>query len=122
MPALQRLGQIAFAVADVAEATRLFRDVLGIPFLFSPYPGLAFFDLWGVRLMVAALEDGQEAGRNCVLYFQVPSVNDTFAELKTQLNFIDEPHLIAKMPDHELWMVFFRDAENNLLGFMEERR
>lgn len=122
MPHAQRLGQIAFNVADVAEAMRLFRDVLGVPFLFAPYPGLAFFDLWGVRLMVAALEDGQEPGRNSVLYFQVPSIDQAYADLKDQLAFVDEPHLIAKMPDHELWMVFFRDAEENLLGFMEERR
>jgi methylmalonyl-CoA/ethylmalonyl-CoA epimerase len=26
------------------------------------------------------------------------------------------------MPDHELWMAFFRDPDNNLLALMEERR
>ena len=31
-----------------------------------------------------------------------------------------EPHLIAKMPDHDLWMTFFRDSENNFLGLMSE--
>jgi methylmalonyl-CoA/ethylmalonyl-CoA epimerase len=31
-----------------------------------------------------------------------------------------EPHLIASMPDHDLWMVFFRDSEGNLMGLMSE--
>jgi methylmalonyl-CoA/ethylmalonyl-CoA epimerase len=36
--------------------------------------------------------------------------------------FEDEPHLVAKMPDHDLWMTFFRDSENNLMGLMSEVR
>jgi methylmalonyl-CoA/ethylmalonyl-CoA epimerase len=31
-------------------------------------------------------------------------------------------HLIAKMPDHELWMAFFRDPDGNLLALMSELR
>jgi methylmalonyl-CoA/ethylmalonyl-CoA epimerase len=30
--------------------------------------------------------------------------------------------MIARMPDHELWMTFFRDSENNLLALMCEVR
>ena len=30
--------------------------------------------------------------------------------------------MIAKMPDHDLWMVFFRDSEGNLMGLMSEVR
>ena len=36
------------------------------------------------------------------------------------VHFEDEPHLLAKMPDHDLWMVFFRDSEGNLMGLMSE--
>ena len=32
------------------------------------------------------------------------------------------PTLIAKMPDHELWIAFFRDSEPNLLALMSEVR
>ena len=32
----------------------------------------------------------------------------------------DEPHLLARMPDHDLWMTFFRDSEGNLMGLMSE--
>jgi methylmalonyl-CoA/ethylmalonyl-CoA epimerase len=36
------------------------------------------------------------------------------------VTFEDEPHLLAKMPDHDLWMTFFRDSENNMLALMSE--
>jgi methylmalonyl-CoA/ethylmalonyl-CoA epimerase len=30
--------------------------------------------------------------------------------------------LVARMPDHELWMAFFRDPDANLLALMCEKR
>jgi len=33
-----------------------------------------------------------------------------------------EPHLVAKMPDHELWMAFFKDTEGNFFALMSEVR
>ena len=36
--------------------------------------------------------------------------------------FVDQPHLIARLPDHELWMVFLRDPDEHLLALMAERR
>jgi methylmalonyl-CoA/ethylmalonyl-CoA epimerase len=36
--------------------------------------------------------------------------------------FIDSPHLVARMPDHELWMCFFRDPDGHTLALMSERR
>ena len=38
------------------------------------------------------------------------------------VEFIDEPHLIARMPDHELWMSFFKDPSDNMLALMSEVR
>jgi methylmalonyl-CoA/ethylmalonyl-CoA epimerase len=38
------------------------------------------------------------------------------------VTFVDQPHLIARMSDHDLWMAFFRDSEGNLLGLMSEIR
>jgi methylmalonyl-CoA/ethylmalonyl-CoA epimerase len=38
------------------------------------------------------------------------------------VEFLDEPHLIAKLPDHELWMAFCRDSEGNTLALMSEVR
>ena len=38
------------------------------------------------------------------------------------VQFVDEPHLIARMPDHELWMSFFKDPSDNMLVLMSEVR
>jgi methylmalonyl-CoA/ethylmalonyl-CoA epimerase len=58
-----------------------------------------------------------------IIYFFVPDIRAAHAAMKAKgVKFEDEPHLIAKMPDHELWMVFFRDSEENLLGLMSEVR
>ena len=56
-----------------------------------------------------------------VLYFAVPDIQAAHARMKAnRVHFEDEPHLLAKMPDHDLWMVFFRDSEGNLMGLMSE--
>ncbi|MHB8637749.1 MAG: VOC family protein [Fimbriimonadaceae bacterium] len=121
MSVIQCLGQVALSASDVALMTEFYRDSVGIPFLFAAGPNLSFFDLGNVRLMIAGLEGEQPAAGNSTLYFKVASVPHVFAHMQGKLNFIDEPHLIAKMTDHELWMVFFKDPEGNLVGFMEER-
>ena len=57
------------------------------------------------------------------LYFKVADIQQATASLESRgVRFEEEPHLIAKMPDHELWMAFFRDGERNLLGLMSEVR
>jgi hypothetical protein len=35
--------------------------------------------------------------------------------------FVDTPHRIARLADHELWMVFLRDSDDHLLALMAER-
>ena len=52
---------------------------------------------------------------------RVPDLQTAYADFKDRgVAFVDEPHLIAKMPDHELWMAFFRDPDGNLMGLMSE--
>ena len=36
--------------------------------------------------------------------------------------FIGAPHCVARMPDHEPWMVFFKDPDGHLLALMEDKR
>jgi len=120
--ALDRIGQIAINVKDLARAVRFYRDTLGMRFLFE-VPNLAFFDCGGVRLMLGRAEKPEFDHPGSVLYYKVADITATFAALKGRdVDFIDEPHLIARMPDHDLWMVFFRDSEGNTLGLMSEVR
>jgi methylmalonyl-CoA/ethylmalonyl-CoA epimerase len=118
---LGRIGQIALTVRDIETSVAFYRDALGMCFLFQ-VPNLAFFDCDGIRLMLTRPEKaGETAGS--VIYFKVPNIQQAFAALSSRgVVFEDEPHLIAKMPDHDLWMTFFRDPDRNLLGLMSEVR
>ncbi len=120
---LSTIGQIALSVRHVDDAVTFYRDVLGMRFLFKAPPALAFFDCGGVRLMLSAPEAGEEVSGNSILYFKVPDLAQTHQTLASHgVSFVDEPHLVARMPDHELWICFFRDPEGNLMGLMEEKR
>ena len=119
---LSKVGQIAIPVRDLERATAFYRDTLGVLFLFG-YPNLSFFDCDGVRLMLSAPEMAELDRPGSVLYFLVEDLDLSYRTLVDRgVMFIDEPHLIATMPDHELWMAFFRDSEENMLGLMCEVR
>lgn len=119
---LGQIGQIAVPVTDVERATAFYRDRLGMRFLFQAPPGLAFFDCDGVRLMLDQ-PAADRAGSASVLYYRVPDLQAAFDTLRGRgVVFETDPHLIAKLPDHELWMAFFRDPDGNLLALMSEVR
>lgn len=119
---LSTIGQISIAVKDLARAVVFYRDKLRLKLLFEA-PKLAFFDCGGVRLMLSIPEgEGSDSAGTSVLYYQVADIEGASAELKSRgVEFEAEPHMIAKMPDHDLWMAFCRDSEGNLLGLMCEK-
>ena len=119
---LGRLGQISMRARDLARAVAFYRDTLGVPFLFE-VPRMAFFDLAGVRLMLGEPESGEHDHPGSVLYFDVSDIEQAHGRLERRgVVFDDAPHLIAKMPDHDRWMAFFRDSEGNQLALMSEVR
>ena len=118
---LGALGQIALTVEDVERATVFYRDRLGLKFLFAAPPGLAFFDLAGVRLMLSRPEGAEK--NTSVLYFRVDDLESAYGTLKSRgVEFVDAPHVVHKAPGYELSMTFFRDSEGNLLALMNEKR
>ncbi|HUQ80863.1 MAG TPA: VOC family protein [Gemmatimonadaceae bacterium] len=120
--ALDRIGQIAIRATDIARAVQFYRDTLGMRFLFQ-VPNLAFFDCGGVRLMLSGAESPEFDHPGSVLYYKVSDIDASYEALRKRgVQFIDQPHLIAKMEDHDLWMVFFRDSEGNTLSLMCEKR
>ena len=111
---ITRLGQVAIPVHDVGRATTFYGDVLGLRFLFQAGQ-LAFFDCGAVRLMLdrpekpefdPLLRRSRYAGgawtpgrcRRCGRRGAPP-----------------EP-----MPDHNLWMGFFRDTEGSVMALLSE--
>ncbi len=121
-PGLARIGQIAITVKDVERSVAFYRDSLGMKLLFQAPPNLAFFDCDGIRLMLSPSE-GTTESFSSIVYFKVDDIAKTHEALSSKgVAFDREPHMIAKMPDHDLWMAFFRDPDRNLLALMSEVR
>jgi methylmalonyl-CoA/ethylmalonyl-CoA epimerase len=118
---LSKIGQIAMTVREVPAAAAFYRDVLGLRLLFS-MPNMAFFDCDGIRLMLSPSEKSGETFSS-IIYFKVADIHAAAAGLAVRgLTFEQAPHLVARMPDHELWMAFFRDPDRNVLALMSEVR
>jgi predicted enzyme related to lactoylglutathione lyase len=118
-----RVGQIAVPVADLERAVRFYGDTLGLRLMFRAPPGLAFFDCGGVRLMLTGETGGVSPAAAGIIYYQVTDLPAAYQALADKgVRFVDAPHCVARLPDHELWMAFCRDSEENLLGLMSEVR
>ena len=120
--ALQRIHQISIRTTDTARAVTFYRDVLGLKLLFQAPPHLAFFDCGGVRLMLGPAEPEFDH-QGSVIYFAVDDIKGAHAALAALgVKFRTEPHLIAKLPDREVWLTDFLDSEGNVLALMAEPR
>lgn len=116
---LSIIGQIAVTVTDVDRAVAFYRDQLGMKFLFQ-FPGMGFFDCSGVRLMLSTAEKPADQ-YSSVVYFKVPDIGGAFLAISGRgVAFEREPHLLARLPGHDLWMAFLRDPDGNLLALMSE--
>ena len=118
--ALSSIGQIAINVHDVKRATAFYRETLGLKFLFET-GNLAFFDCGGIRLMLDKAERPEFDHPSSILYFNVADIKAAHAQLGERgVHFEDQPHVIARLGDREIWMTFFRDSEQNLMALMSE--
>jgi methylmalonyl-CoA/ethylmalonyl-CoA epimerase len=105
---------------NLDRAVAFYRDTLGLPLLFTA-GNMGFFDCGGVRLMVTLPEKPEFDHPGSVLYFSVPDIESAYRQLEAKnVRFEAKPHLIARLPAHDLWMAFFYDSEDNLLALMSE--
>lgn len=117
---LKRIGQIAINVRDVPKAVAFYRDVLGLTFLFE-LPTMGFFDCGGIRLMLSKAESPEFDHRASLIYYLCDNIQQTYESLvQNNVDVVSEPRLVAPMPDHDLWMAFFRDPDQNTLALMSE--
>jgi methylmalonyl-CoA/ethylmalonyl-CoA epimerase len=116
---LDIVGQIAVTVTDLERSRSFYRDVLGMKFLFDAGQ-MAFFQCRAVRLMIGAATRPMQPG-STILYFRVADIHATHAALAAKgVEFLDRPHLVARMPDHDLWIAFLTDPDQNQIGLMCE--
>jgi catechol 2,3-dioxygenase-like lactoylglutathione lyase family enzyme len=114
--------QVAITVKAIDRATAFYRDALGLPVLMTA-PNMAFFHCGGVRLYLSAGQVSERNGGQSFLYFRTPDINAFLVDAKSKnVSIHQEPQVIARMPDHDLWLMWIKDSEGNLLGIMEERR
>jgi predicted enzyme related to lactoylglutathione lyase len=118
--AITQIGQIAINVHDTSRALEFYRDTLGLKLLFTA-GRLAFFDCGGVRLMLTPPERPEFDHPASILYFKVADIQSTHARLvQRNVKTEGEPHVVAKMPDYDLWLAEFRDSEGNVMALMAE--
>ena len=118
---IDRIAQIAIIVRDTPRATRFYRDTLGLRLLFEAPPNLAFFDCGGVRLMLGPAEGSGKNNMSSILYYNVPDIHQAHETLVARGGQFEEaPHIVAKLPDRDVWIAILRDSEDNLLALMSE--
>ena len=119
------LVQIAQHADDLGRATAFYADLLGAgPVATFDPPGLVFFDLGGVRLLL------DRGAPSALHYLGVDDIDATVERLRAAgVPVESEPHVIFGHDDDLLgpagtdeWMAFVRDSENNLVGLVEHRR
>lgn len=118
-----RLVQIAQHASDLHRAAEFYAALLGAEAraVIDP-PGLLFFDLDGVRLL---LESGAPSA---LVYLAVPDVRDSVARLRSGgVEIVSEPGVIFSHTDDRLgpagtdeWMAFIRDSEGNTVGLVSQ--
>jgi methylmalonyl-CoA/ethylmalonyl-CoA epimerase len=117
---LDRIGQIAISVSDLPRSKQFYGETLGMKFLFDAGP-MAFYQCGQTRFMIGAGNEKTVVPGGTILYFTVDDINAVHASLVAQdVYFLAEPHLVAKMPDHDLWMAFLKDPDGYTIGLMSE--
>jgi methylmalonyl-CoA/ethylmalonyl-CoA epimerase len=118
--ALGRLGQVGFPTRDVDRSEAFYGTALGLRRMYR-YGDLTFFDCGGVRLLLEKVSDPDKFVAKGMLYFAVADIALARKDLESRgVVFHSKPHLIARMPDHDLWMTFFDDPDGNGLALMME--
>lgn len=117
------LGQLALVFKNIEAAVAFYRDTLGLKFLFSAGPQLAFFDCGGTMLMFTHAERPEFDHPNNIVYFSVPDIQAAHAALVAKgVQFESVPHVVARLPAYDLWLADFRDPEGNVLALRCEAR
>ena len=116
-----KIGQIAVTVRDLTRSKHFYQHVLGMKPLFDA-GNMAFFQCGDIRFAIGLAEE-QTAIGGTILYFMVEDIQGTNTALKERsVEIVQEPHLVARMPDHDLWIAFVKDPDGNVLGMMSEVR
>jgi len=121
MSELNGVMQIAIRAKNIERATAFYRDNLGLSLLMNG-PNMAFLDCGGIRIYLDANPGSSEPDENSMVYFRTTNIDHTYAAFQNSGVTIHQlPHVIARLPGRDVWLMWIRDSESNLLGIMQER-
>ena len=113
--------QLLIPIADFESGVAFYRDVLGLPLLFTAPPQMAFFTCGTTRLLVGVISEGQQAQRGSQVYFGVPDIHAVYAFLHEHgVEFKAPPHVVSRSAQGEVWLAEFMDPDGNQLALMSE--
>src|SRR5215475_4605407 len=114
--------QLLIPVDDFERGVSFYRDILGIPLLFSAPPQMAFFQCGAIRLLVGVTRAGQKAQRGSAIYFSVRDIEGVYASLREKgVEFKAPPHVVNRSARSETWLAEFVDPDGNQLALLSEK-
>ena len=118
---LSTIGQIFVNAHDLERAVEFYRDQLGMKYLFSAPPNMAFFDCGGINLLLGLASKPEFDHPSSIIYFNVDDLQQAFETLSSRgVHFEEEPNFVANLGACDLWLAFFRDSEDNILALMSK--
>ncbi|WP_263373823.1 VOC family protein [Granulicella aggregans] len=116
-----RIMQIAVTVSDLDRSVAFYRDLLGMAFLFNAGT-MAFLQCGEVRLLLGTPEPGRPISNGgTILYLKSVDLDGDYVRLADAgVPSVQAPQMIAKMPDHDLWLAIVSDPDDNPVGLMQE--
>lgn len=115
------IGQLLVPVRDLDRAIAFYRDTLGIRLLFTAPPQMSFFQVGDVRLLVGVPEEGSGVDRSALIYFRVEDIHAVVRTLESRgVTMKQQPQVVHRTPDRELWLSAFDDPDGNPLCLLSE--
>jgi catechol 2,3-dioxygenase-like lactoylglutathione lyase family enzyme len=120
-PGITGLAQVALNVKDLDSAVAFYRDVLGLPFLFSAPPSLAFLQCGSTRVMLNGDPNAPAPAGGPILYYAVGDIRAAFDAISAKGAPVKEaPKPIANVGGREVWLGFTEDPDGHPVGIMSE--
>ena len=114
--------QLLIPVEDFERGISFYRDVLGIPLLFSAPPQMAFFQCGAIQAARRVMAAGQKAQRGSAIYFSVRDIEGVHASLYEKgVEFKTPPHVVNRSGQSETWLAEFIDPDGNQLAPLSKK-
>ena len=120
-PGISGLAQVALDVRDLDRSVAFYRDVLGLTFLFSAPPSLAFLQCGPTRVMLNGNPQAAPPAGGPILYCAVADIQAAFSAIMAKGAPVKEaPKAIARVGGREVWLAFTEDPDGHPVGLMSD--